>query len=188
MSPSKYACRRTTPKGRRYAVDLSASLDTDDALKEWADLSTELGRLLQDESPRGMGLIARAFTESMLEACLRKAQRDRMRQKPNYSKVIDGGLAQKIEVCLKDEVVPRSLRTKLCCIKEVGDAFAHNHRASTFMHPMVRPHMRRLQRSTVPFTTPFREHRGHPVLTFALQIIIASTGALRQNKLPLRLP
>lgn len=185
MTASKYACKRTTARGRGYGVDLSASLDTADALKEWADLSTELDRLLYHESPRGMALIARAFTESMLEACLRKAQRDRTRRKPNYSKVIEGGFAGKIEVCLEDQVVPRSLKTKLCCIKEVGDAFAHNHRVSTFSHPLVRPHMQRLQRSTIAFSTGFREHRGKPVLIFAMQIIIASTGALRKHKLPL---
>ena len=129
-----------------------------------------------------MALIARAFTESLLEACLRKAQRDRTRKKPDYSKVVEGGLAKKIEVCLNDRIVPRRLKTKLCCIKEIGDAFAHNHRIASFIDPIVLPYMRRLHRNTIAFATQFREGHARVVLILAMQLIIANATDLNAGR------
>jgi len=172
----KYECASAYKRDQGYGANLLGSLDNPDGLQEWSDRSNEIRALLLTESPRGAALIARAYTESLLDACLRKAERDKRR---NYSRALRGGLGFKIETCLKDRLVPRSLATKLCCIKEVGDAFAHNHQIGTFMNPVVRAEMRRLQRSATNQRGGFTEKKGKFILIVAMQLVIINTGSLR---------
>jgi hypothetical protein len=103
----------------------------------WADHLEEFGTLRENESPRGLAVLARAYLEDALDTALLSAALKDLGERRTLTRAVGQELKRKIEAWVKYAKLSDVEGKTLHFLRAVGNEFAHRPRLVSFSDPEV---------------------------------------------------
>ncbi len=136
-----------------HADDFDDELDGDPPDWKLADLAVwsdwllhaaEINELMSKETPRGAAVLARAYLEEAIETAFLTAAINDPNRREEFARNVSKNFPDKIDAWASYTRLEPRVRSAMHCLRNLGDAFAHHPRASSFDEKSIAPLMRKL--------------------------------------------